>query len=372
MDTLGSKTPRKNYRSHSDVEPDTPSPSITKQPKSSKISNDEYDYLVSRKQGETDLMEMIQQKVQISFRSIIREEIEKGNSDLLVKLNILTEKLNNQEKELDSCKEKLVKERQYVKILEEKILKLESYTRRDNLRFLGIPEEKGETAMGCERKVIQAIKTSGLGNIHPRAIVRAHRVGPPSYGTDSKSRPILVRFSHYKDKEYTLGNQNKLKQVGVKIMEDFPDEIDKQRQILIPIYWAIFNFTEDGYNFPYRNKVKLTAERLIWNGLVITTASLDKLPSQFRPEAVATPSKQAVTAFFTGASPLSNHYKCSIEIGKWKYNCVEQRYFHQKALTLGDEETAQKILMTENAKYQKKLGYMIKDHGQKKNVWDSR
>ena len=92
MYTLGSKTPRKSYRSHSDVEPDTPSPSITKQPKSSKISNDEYDYLVSTKQGETDLMEIIQQQVQISCRTIIREEIEKGNSDLLVKLNILTEK----------------------------------------------------------------------------------------------------------------------------------------------------------------------------------------------------------------------------------------------------------------------------------------
>ena len=86
-------------------------------------------------------------------------------------------------------------------------------------------------------------------------------------------------------------------------MEDFPDEIDKQRQILIPIYWAIFNFTGDGYNFPYRTKVKLTADRLIWNGLVITTATLDKLPSHFRPEAMATPSKQAMKAFFTGASP---------------------------------------------------------------------
>ena len=117
METLGPKTPGKNYRSHSDVEQDTPSSSITKQPKSSKISNEECDYLLSPKQGETNLMEMLQHQVQSSFRAIIREEIGKGNSNLLVKLNILTEKLNIQEKDLDSCKENLIKERQYVKTL---------------------------------------------------------------------------------------------------------------------------------------------------------------------------------------------------------------------------------------------------------------
>ena len=258
---------------------------------------------------------------------ILQEDIEKGNSELLAKLSGMKQQMDNQQKALDTCKQELVKERAHTKNLEEKILKLEAYSRRDNLKFLGIPETKGETSTDCEHKVIQAIRNAGLGEIHPRAFVRVHRIGTPPHNSNHRPRPILVRFLHYKDREHTLGNENQLKKAGTPVAEDFPDEIEKRRQTLTPIFWAIFNFTEDGHSFPYRSRVKLVYDHLILNGMSISVSNLHKLPHHFHPEVVATPSKQGITAFFSEASPLSNHYPCKFIMGKWTYNCVEQRYF---------------------------------------------
>ena len=172
--------------------------------------------------------------------------------------------------------------------------------------------------------MIQAIQNAGLGEIQPRAFVRVHRIGAPPHSSSQRSRPILARFFHYKDKECTLRNEKLLKQAGTPVAEDYPEEIEKRRQILTPIFWTIFNFSDNGHSYPYRSRVKLVNDHLIFNGM-----------AQFQPEVVATPSKQGITAFYSEASPLSNHYPC-----RFIHNCVEQRYFHQKALMMGDEETA--------------------------------
>ena len=154
------------------------------------------------------------------------------------------------------------------------------------------------------------------------------------------------------------------------ISEDFPEEIVRRRRILTPIYWAIYHHTEDGHTYPYRNKVNLTADHLIINGSVVTTDTLSKLPKQFLPEIVSTPSKQDITAFFTSASPLSNHYMTPVQVGKLLYNCVEQYYMHKKAVMFKDEETAEKILASKSPVEQKILGKNIKNFDT--HIWDTK
>ena len=358
------------------MEPETPSPSITQQPKSSRLSVEE-NVVASNPFVDTfaekDMMHLIKEQIQSSFWQILQKEIERGNAELLSKLNGMKQQLDCQTKELDACKQELCKEKTYTKNLQEKVFRLEAYSRRDNLKFLGIPESKGETAAECEKKVIQAIRNAGLGEIHPRAFVRSHRIGAPPHSSNQRLRPILVRFLHYKDKEYTLSNEKLLKQSGTPIAEDYPDEIERRRQILTPIFWAIFNYSDNGgHSYPYRSRVKLVYDKLFFNGMSITVDNLKKLPEHFQPEVVATPSRHGITAFYSEASPLSNHYPCKFTVGKWTYNCVEQRYFHQKALTLGDEETAGEILRSNNPRHQKKLGYSIKDLNKHKDTWASK
>ena len=151
--------------------------------------------------------------------------------------------------------------------------------------------------------------------------------------------------------------------------EDFPEEVAKRRQVLTPLYWAMHNYTADGKQFPYRQSVKLVSDKLIFNGQLYTSDTVHKLPSMFQPETVVSPSRHGTTAFFTSSSSLSNHHKSFFQVGKKSYNCVEQYLMFQKAWLLKDEETAEKIMASEDPKEQKRLGYRV--NGLRKDVWES-
>ena len=177
-----------------------------------------------------------------------------------------------------------------------------------------------------------------------------------------------MRFLLFKDRQYTFENRSALRHNKIFVDEDFPDEVRKHRQVLTPVYWAIYNHSTDGKQFPYRHSVKLVSDNLIFNGQSYTVENLCKLPPMFQPDIVASPSKNGTTAFFTSSSPLSNHHIAHFQIGKTKYNCVEQYLMFQKAMVFGDEETAEKIMASEDPKEHKSLGYKVK--GLKKDVWE--
>ena len=65
----------------------------------------------------------------------------------------------------------------------------------------------------------------------------------------------------------------------------------------------------------------------------------------------------------------SQWHKTPMIIDGIEYNCCEQYMMHQKALTFGDTEIAEKVMMTANPKDQKGLGRQIK--GFEKDKWDS-
>ena len=52
-------------------------------------------------------------------------------------------------------------------------------------------------------------------------IERVHRLGPKKPGNEDKPRPIICRFSSYKDKEHVLKHSFKLKGTRFGISEDF-------------------------------------------------------------------------------------------------------------------------------------------------------
>ena len=87
-----------------------------------------------------------------------------------------------------------------VATLEARLDKLEDQSRRDNLLFYGFNESKYEK---CEnmvrdllaRKILRHMDVNGV------IIVRAHRLGPFKAGY---TRPIIVKFREYADKEEIL------------------------------------------------------------------------------------------------------------------------------------------------------------------------
>ena len=86
-----------------------------------------------------------------------------------------------------------------LKSSKEKREKLEAQSRRENLRFHGIPASRDETWEETEDKVREYISKDLDLNQSNISFERAHRIP----GTE-KLRSVIVKFSFYKDKEKIL------------------------------------------------------------------------------------------------------------------------------------------------------------------------
>ncbi|KAJ1143064.1 hypothetical protein NDU88_009376 [Pleurodeles waltl] len=75
--------------------------------------------------------------------------------------------------------------------LRSKLTDLEDRSRRDNLRFLGFPENiEGEDLHGFLRDTLP--KLTGITFDPPLEFQRAHRLGPRRPGTDARPRAIIA------------------------------------------------------------------------------------------------------------------------------------------------------------------------------------
>ena len=87
---------------------------------------------------------------------------------------------------------------------------LESYTRRQNLRIVGIPEAGREDGEACLQKVKEEIGKLDVNLDLDRAIDRAHRVGPSKDRQGNPvERPMIVRFSTWRARTHVYTNRKK-------------------------------------------------------------------------------------------------------------------------------------------------------------------
>lgn len=114
-------------------------------------------------------------------------------------------------------------------LLEYKSVDLEARSRRNNLIFGGIAEDRNENCI----RTIQTFVKDHLNIEYSPTISRAHRLG--RYDRNS-TRPIIVCFVDSCDTEYIISVANRLKGTDYHINRDFPQEITNARRTLWPIY----------------------------------------------------------------------------------------------------------------------------------------
>eukprot|EP00745_Piridium_sociabile_P004302 TRINITY_DN1254_c0_g1_i4.p2 TRINITY_DN1254_c0_g1~~TRINITY_DN1254_c0_g1_i4.p2 ORF type:complete len:628 (+),score=117.51 TRINITY_DN1254_c0_g1_i4:174-2057(+) len=97
--------------------------------------------------------------------------------------------------------------------------RLESFSRRDNLRFFGIPQiQHSENFDMCVAAVVETLNNiDGSRTWTADDFVRAHRVGQRREG---QPRPMIARFSRWRDKMLVITNKHirdnlRLKGIGV-------------------------------------------------------------------------------------------------------------------------------------------------------------
>nr|KAG5687901.1 hypothetical protein BaRGS_029898 [Batillaria attramentaria]KAG5699159.1 hypothetical protein BaRGS_014458 [Batillaria attramentaria] len=125
---------------------------------------------------------------------------------------------------------------------DKKVDKLESFSRRDNLKFFGIPETTGETFVICARKIVDVLKnTVPNRDWKTEDIIRAHRVGGKQTG--DKPRPLIAKFTRWSDKMAILtSGRDALRQKGVAVASDLTTSQSR----------TLKRYREDGINAYYK------------------------------------------------------------------------------------------------------------------------
>ena len=128
-----------------------------------------------------------------------------------------------------------------MKEAQENLVALENYTRRENLRFMNIPESRGENCQDIIYDVLEKDLKMNVDDIHFHAV---HRVGKPQNNgaTPARPRPIIARFVVREDRDAVFNVKNRLKSSPrhsqAYITQDFAREIQKERKVLIQSMFA--------------------------------------------------------------------------------------------------------------------------------------
>lgn len=119
----------------------------------------------------------------------------------------------------------------------DKVDNLENRSRRNNVRFLGIPEGTEKEYGGAENFIEKFVKEKLEVEISSSSIQRAHRI---SVGKNANHpRPIVAHFWNYKEKENVIkaGPKQRPQVNGrdVFVNHDYSSTVMQKRKALIPV-----------------------------------------------------------------------------------------------------------------------------------------
>lgn len=163
-------------------------------------------------------------------------------------MSILTEKL------IEKCEARISEFKTQIEVLkrenlelkkecEDKVDALEQYTRKNNLRIYGVPENSNEDV---EAVFVNTLSTKLNIDISPEYIEICHRVGRRS---EAVVRPIIVKFASYKYKSLVYRHRSRLKGTKIVIKEDLTKNRDLQMKELLVKYGRNSVWSRDGMLF---------------------------------------------------------------------------------------------------------------------------
>lgn len=261
--------------------------------------------------------------------------------------------LGNQIELLKFTCEKLTSENA---VLKESTNNLENYSRRDNIIFSGIPEVNNERRDDVEKKartfMIEHLKLDEtfVNNIN---IVRCHRLGAMN---TKHHRPIIVRFTHYKDRMRVWEARKKITNRRVHISENFSAQTDYRRNKLYAVYKKAKSMRE------YHAKITLIGDVLVIDSKRYTVENLSELPTNLAPRQFGEKHKDNHVGFgglHSNFSPFSNWYSCKIPYMGYSFANSEQAYQYSKAIYCDDNGAATHIRYTTDPKAAKELGLKV-------------
>ena len=210
-------------------------------------------------------------KIHAEFRKKHKESLEKHLEDNGVSQSAKA-KIALQESQINLLNTKLSEE-------QEKIIALENYSRRENLRFMNIPEQEHENCTDTVYDIVENGLNINTQNIYFHAV---HRVGKPRSPEDSHHhpRPIIARFLCREDRDRVLKAKGRLRHStyypNAYITKDYAKAIQLERKELIK---AMFIARKKGMS------AKVVDRNLVINDNVYHVGNI---PDELKPAAEST------------------------------------------------------------------------------------
>ena len=265
-------------------------------------------------------------------------------------LNNIKMKCDNQEMKYHTVVKQLAESKMENSILNEKLLQMDTYLRRENLIFAGVQEDKNESAKEVIKQIqkifIKQLKIKDGNNIDYQS---CHRMGPRSRN-DRVNRDIIIQFTRFQDRELVWGQRKLLQGTNIVLKEDFPQKINKRRAQLYPVMVAA---RKDG------KKAMLISDKLIIDNQKYTLNNLESLPLKLQPQNLALQTTDKAIMFYGKNCCFSNFYDAKFTLDGITYSSSQQYFQYQKAMRMGNDDIATKIMETSDPVEQHRLGKQV-------------
>ena len=237
--------------------------------------------------------------------------------------------------------------------LKDRLLKLEEYSRRNNILFHGIQEREGENCYDVIQQFL--VKSLQIPDASSYQIGNAHRLGLKRNG---KPRPIIVQFISpgqaleiYKKRFCLKSNLNgqSAPQQRQFLSRDLPEEIIRVQNQLRIVLKEAKKIDIDAYI--YRDK-------LIFKKRSYDLAACYQI-EELCVEKIGTIYLADAILFHGRFCPLSNFYPSEITVDGKQYSSVEQYYQVQRARYCGHLRLACQMLQTKDPAEIKSLGNQL-------------
>ena len=168
-----------------------------------------------------------------------------------------------------------------------------------------------------------------------------------------QNRPVIIRFCNMADKMMVWGAKSQINDANVSVSENFSTDTEYRRNKLYMIYKKAKSIDK------YKQKVYLTGDVLIVEGVRYTVDDLHDLPGELNPRLFSERINNDFHAFggiHSLHNPFSNWYSCKVRHEGHTFKSVEQAYQYCKAKYVDDGDSATKLLYTVDPGAAKKIG----------------
>ena len=299
---------------------------------------------------------------QLTDMSVKISEMSKCNDEMNTTLKNFSKNVCAVEKRMTDCEMKLNNLDKMQKLVSDRLVKLETYSRRDNLLLDGVPEAASGVREDCKKLVLGIIANNlKLPDIDGTRIVSCYRSGPPPSQRQRKNnvpRSILFQLQFLGDRERIWKARFNLRGSKMFINEDFPQEVQQRRKTLFPVLKHVQKSGKGG--FLRGDRLHITEKNPATNFnktvAVVDVDSLDKLLPAIDVRYITTKQNKDCFIFFGELCPLSNFHRVTVTYKYMTFPSSEHVFQYRRAEFVDDQVACANIKKAMSPLEAKRIG----------------